>query len=318
MNSKSFGVFTEILQYIIKYFKYIIIFAACLILLSGICIVQSNEVAIVLRFGKIAGSTPERQIKKSGIHFTLPFFIDEVIKIPVFTIHERDIVTHYKSQSALYNDIERSGFLLTGDNNIVLLLANIKYQISDPVQYYFSSNEIDNKIDGIVSSQITRIIANMDIDFILTSGIMRLSSSILNETQNVINNLNLGITITNVELTDVSPPVEALLWFEAVRNAVVDKQTNIQMAHERAYVLLHTAESMARETVQRAVSSQNERISGANREMADFYGLYTQYTLNPQVIINTTFRQRVAAVLAKTGGNILVPDGASAPVIVLP
>ena len=318
MTSKSFNSFTEILQYIIKFFKLIIIFAAALIVLSGVYTVQSNEVAVVLRFGKITGSTPERQIKKSGIHFALPFFIDEVIKVPVHTVHERDIITHYKSESALYVNIEHSGFLLTGDNNVVLLRANVKYQIKDPVRYVFSSNDMENKIDGIVSARMTRTIANMDIDSVLTSGIMRLSQTLMNDSQADIDNLNLGVQITNVELTGISPPIETLMYFEQVRNAAVAKQTSIQRALELASVQLNNAHAQARETIQYSVSNQNEKLSKAHGEMADFYGLYSQYVINPQIIINGTFRQRVSAVLARTGGAIVVPDGAGAPVIILP
>jgi len=318
MNSKSFNSFTEILQFFIKFFKLIVAFAAILMVLSGIYTVQSNEVAIVLRFGRLTGSAPERQIKKSGIHFALPFFIDEVIKIPVHTVHERDIITHFKSESELFVNIENSGYLITGDNNIVLLRVNIKYQISDPVQYALFASDPENKIDGIVSARMTRIIANMDIDSVLTSGIAQLSQTLLTDSQKVIDELKLGVQITNAELTGISPPIETLMYFEQVRSAAVARQTSIQRALETASVQITAAQAESRRITQAAASAQNERLSKAHDEMADFYGLYSQYVINPQIIINGTFRQRAAAVFARTGGAIVIPDGAGTPVIVLP
>ena len=95
MTHKSFQVFAQIIEHIIKYFKWVVLFAAVLIVLSGIYRVQSNEAAVVLRFGRLTGNTLAEQIKNPGLHFALPFFIDEVIKIPVQTMHERDIITHY-------------------------------------------------------------------------------------------------------------------------------------------------------------------------------------------------------------------------------
>jgi membrane protease subunit HflK len=161
---KSFQAFTQILQYIIKYFKWIVIFSAVLIALSGIYRVQSNEAAVALRFGKLIGK-PEKQVKKPGLHFALPFFVDEVIKIPVHTIHEREITTHFGSGNGLIdNNVERNGYLLTGDNNVVLISVKIKYQIKEPVQYILSAGDPEKMIDGVVSAEMTRTITHMDID----------------------------------------------------------------------------------------------------------------------------------------------------------
>lgn len=95
MDGKSFEIFTQTLSYIIKYFKWVVTGAVVLILLSGIYRVESNEAAVVLRFGRLVGNTGEQQVKQPGLHFSLPFFIDEVIKIPVQTVHEKEITTHY-------------------------------------------------------------------------------------------------------------------------------------------------------------------------------------------------------------------------------
>jgi len=319
MNSKDFQSFTQILQYIIKYFKLIVLFAALLILLSGVYIVRSSEEAIVLRFGRITGSTPEKQIKKAGIHFALPFFADEVLKVPVHTVHERELNTHFNSEKGfIVNNIEQNGYLLTGDNNVVLLRVKIKYQIKDTVKYILSSSDAERIIDGVVSAQMTKIVTNMDIDSILTSGIAHVSIAIAENSQIVIDELNLGVNITNVELTGIMPPVETIRYFEEVRNAAVVKQTSIQQAYEKASLQILSAQAQSSAAKQDAISYQNEKITKARAEMAEFYGLYNQYARNPQIIINGTFRQRTAAVFAMTGASIIVPQGSGAPVIVLP
>ncbi|MDR0320775.1 MAG: protease modulator HflK [Treponema sp.] len=318
MNTKNFQAFTQILQYIIKYFKWIVVFATVLIVLSGVYRVQGNEEAVVLRFGRITG-TPEKQIKKPGLHFALPFFIDEVIKIPVHTIHERDITTHYGTEDGSINkDVEKNGYLLTGDNNVVLISVKIKYQIKEPVQYIFSTSDAGKTIDGVVSAEMTRTITHMDIDSVLTSGRAELSVILLNNSQLIIDELKLGVLITGVELTGIVPPAETIRYFEAVRDAAVVKQTGIQQALERSSIQILSAQGEASAAKQRAISEQNTKLIRARDEMAEFYGLYGQYARNPQIIMAGTFRQRAAAVFAKTGASIIVPNGSSAPVIVLP
>jgi regulator of protease activity HflC (stomatin/prohibitin superfamily) len=140
----------------------------------------------------------------------------------------------------------------------------------------------------------------------------------LENSQLIIDELKLGILITNVELTGIMPPQETVSYFEAVRDAAVIKQTRIQQARERSSVQILNAQAEAKAAKQNAIADQNAKLIRARDEMAEFYGLYGQYQRNPQIIMAGTFRQRAAAVFAKTGASIVVPGNREAPVIVLP
>ena len=366
MKSKSFESFTLILSYLIKYFKLVVFAAVLLGVLSGIYRVESSEVAIVLRFGRIVGDLQSEQVKQPGIHFALPFFIDEVIKVPVQMVHEREIVTHftagnesvrppetigsaagessggslldlsssldggtapdegnqfdegYSPPDPLNNPPTGDGYLLTGDRNIVLIKATVKYQISNAVNYALYSSNAENVIDGIVSSELTRLVTHMDVDSVLTSGKAQMVSEVTAHSQNVLDNLQTGVSITNIEFTDTVPPAPTKLAFEQVISASVDKETMIQAARQGASTLTLEAEAEAKNYTQNALSYQSLRLTRAHNEMAEFNGLFDQYTQDPQIIINGTFRQRVGAVLKQMGGSVIIPEGDSAPTIILP
>lgn len=132
MENKNTETFETILNSLIKYSKWIVIVALILILLSGVVVVQNDESAVVLRFGKVMGEG-EGQIKGPGLHFTFPYIIDEVIKVPVGKVQEQTIVTHYGEGSWISSDIPSSGYILTGDQNIILINVKAKYRIDDPV-----------------------------------------------------------------------------------------------------------------------------------------------------------------------------------------
>ena len=319
MNTKSFKAFTQVMEGIIKYFKWVVFFAAALIVLSGIYRIESNEVAIVLRFGRLVGNTQEEQVKKPGIHLAFPFFIDNVIKIPVQTVHETEIITHYgASGGAIVADVEKNAYVVTGDNNIALIKAIVKYQIKDAAQYAIYTNNVRRMIDGIISGELTRRVTHMDIDTVLTSGRVELSNVITRNSQMILDALSTGIAITNIELTDIVPPTETAVHFAEVRNAAVIKETRIQQAKERASTVILSAEAEASANKQTAISDQNVRLTKVHNEMADFNGIYDQYVKNPQIIMAGTFRQRVGAILAKAGSSIIVPEGSESPVILLP
>jgi len=319
MKNKVFIVFTQIMEYIIKYFKLTVCFAAVLIVLSGVYLVESSQAAIVLRFGKLVGDSSEKQIKKPGLHFALPFFIDRVIKIPVHTVQEIEVTTHYKPQGSVVSpDIDKNGYVITGDKNVILIKAKVKYQINDPVCYTLFTNDAAKTLDGIISGELTSIASHSGVDSILTSGRAQLSNDVTKNSQKIIDGLKLGVLISGVELTEISAPAETIRYFEEVRNAAIYKATGYQRAQEYASTRLLGAEAAANSLKQTAISQQAEKTTKSRGEMAEFYGLYDQYSRNPQIIMAGTFRQRVGAVLKKAGKYIVVPAGAQTPTILLP
>jgi len=319
MKNRVFGVFSQIMEYIIKYFTLTVYFAIILIALSGVYRVESSQTAVVLRFGRLLGATPEKQIKKPGLHFALPFFIDKVIKIPVYTVQEKEITTHYKPGGSVVSpDIEQNGYVLTGDKNIVLVMAKVKYQINDPVRFTLFSSDPGEMLDCIISGELTRIAARSNVDSILTSGRAQLSNDVMINSQNIIDRLRLGILVSGVELTEITAPAETIRYFEEVRNASIYKATSLQRAQEYASTRTLGAQAAASTLKQSAISEQQARLTRARGEMAQFNGLYDQYAENPQIILSGTFRQRAGEVLKKAGKSIIVPAGAETPTMLLP
>jgi len=319
LKNRVFGVFAQIMENIIKYFKLTVYFAIVLMALSGVYRVESSQTAVVLRFGRLLGATPEKQLKKPGLHFALPFFIDQVIKIPVYTVQEKEITTHYKQNGSVASPIiEQNGYVLTGDKNIVLVRAKVKYQINDPVRFTLFSNDAGEMLDCIISGELTGIAAHSDVDSILTTGRAQLSSDVMRNSQEIINRLQLGILLSGVELTEITAPAETIRYFEEVRNASIYKATSLQRAQEYASTRMLGAQGAASTLKQTAISTQAERLATARSEMAQFNGLYDQYARNPQIIMSGTFRQRVGAVMKKAGKAIVVPAGAETPTVFLP
>jgi membrane protease subunit HflK len=179
------------------------------------------------------------------------------------------------------------------------------------------SRDAGETIDGIISGELTNIAAHSYVDSILTSGRAELSSDVMRNSQKIIDALKLGIIISGIELTEITAPAETIRYFEEVRNAAVYKATSTQRAQEYASTRILGAQAAASTLKQTAVSEQAARLTKARNEMAEFNGLYDQYTRNPQIILSGTFRQRLAAVLKKAGKSIVVPAGAEIPVFLL-
>ena len=160
--------FEDILRTVSRYFVVIIIAVVAIIACSGIRFIKSGESAIILRFGKIVGDTREEQIHEAGVLFAFPYIIDEVITIPTGSVHELTINTHYTEGEMTTYD--RNGYVITGDNNIAILSASVKYTITDPVAFALAVKDPGYVINAAISNAMINVAANYAVDDILTTG----------------------------------------------------------------------------------------------------------------------------------------------------
>ncbi len=318
MKNKSIEVFEAIMLSVMKYFKWVVAGSVVLLVLTGIYKVDSNEVAVVLRFGKLVGTTYEEQIKTPGLHFAFPYIIDEVIKVPVETVQEITVESHYSEDTTINRNIKSGGYVITGDSNLVLIRSVVKYKVSDPIAYALYINEIDEIIKGVVGGETIPLVTSMPVDSVLTTEKTKLSVDLKKNVQLVFDELGCGITITNIELTNVIPPNETKDAFDAVNTASVKKQTLIQEANDYTESKIPKAQAESDSLVSEAKKNQSEKLAKANEEVAEFNGLYEQYRANPEVIKNGVFRSRVSKVLTEAGATIIVPDGNESAKVILP
>src|SRR5688500_4347618 len=100
--------------------------------------VPSDSVGVVLRFGKYSTTV------EPGLHFKLPFGIDEVEVLPV----KRQLKLEFGFQSPDYtnpdqasDEPEEERAMVTGDLNAALVEWVVQYRVSDPRLYLFHVRE---------------------------------------------------------------------------------------------------------------------------------------------------------------------------------
>ncbi|MBR2875901.1 MAG: hypothetical protein IKC01_02070, partial [Clostridia bacterium] len=236
----------------------------------------------------------------------------------VETVQEITVETHYSADTAISKNVKNSGYVITGDSNLVLIRSVVKYKVSDPVRYALYINEINDIVNGVVSGETVPLVTSMTVDSVLTTEKTQLSENLRRNTQKVLNELGCGIIITNIELTNVIPPNETKDSFDAVNTASVKKQTLIQEANDYTESKIPKAQADSDSLVSEAKKTQSERIAKANDDVAEFNGLYEQYKANPGVVENGVFRNRVSKVLAGAGATVIVPEGNNGAKVILP
>jgi membrane protease subunit HflK len=165
--------------------KVIMIVLVIAFLASGIKTVDSNEQALVLRFGKIRGEG-EKRLLGPGLHWILPYPIDEIVKIPVQTQVNLPIDSFWYFQTKeeilsgqtrpvrpdqALNPL-RDGYCITrgesqdeaieglagSDYNIVHSKWQLTYQIDDPERFFINTYTEDFKPGDVYFNVITKSI----------------------------------------------------------------------------------------------------------------------------------------------------------------
>ena len=176
---------SEALQISFIILKVIMIVLIVAFLASGIKTVGSNEQALVLRFGKIRGEG-EKRLLGPGLHWILPYPIDEIVKIPVETQVNLPIDSFWYFQTKeeilsgqarpirpdqALNPL-RDGYCITrgesqdeaikglagSDYNIVHSKWQLTYQIDDPERFFINTYTEDVKPGDVYFNVITKSI----------------------------------------------------------------------------------------------------------------------------------------------------------------
>ena len=309
---KKNAVFEDIITTVSRYFAVLVAVVIVCIGLSGIRFVKSGEVAVVLRFGKIVGDTPEEQIHEPGILFAFPYIIDEVVTVKTGSVMERTVTTHY-TEGAM-TTINNNGYVVTGDNNIALMKVSVKYTITDPVNYALHVKDAEKIIDACVSNAMLERAACTDFDTILTSGKEKYSLEVKNVAQESLDRNSVGVTISTIELTTVAPPEEVKAVYESVNAATVDAEKILKEANQYKEQTLIQASATAEKLVSEANTQYSQKTSLANSDLAEFWGTIEEYERSDdsREVVRTRIRsEKLSQAIAKIGKVIAVKDGDS-------
>lgn len=313
MRVKKKSLLADILNSLTKCFVVLVIVILLVIVFSGVRSVKSGNVALIFRFGELVGDTYEEQVHEPGLLFAFPYIIDEVVIVPTGSVMEQKITTHYTSGNM--TTMRNNGYVITGDQNIAVISASVKYVISDPVAYTLNVSDVSSLINAFVSSAMVEEAARISVDELLTSGKDAFATSVMKLAQSKMSAIDAGIMISVVELTNVSMPNEVKATYDNVNAAVVQAATQIEQAQTYRENLLPSAEATKASMISNANSLKATSISVANTDLAEFWGVVEEYRQNPELVKTRIYNAKVTSAISKIGKIYMVRDDGSKIVI---
>ena len=307
---KQKTLFADVLETVTKYFLILVIVVIIGVFFSGLRVVESGNVAVVLRFGKLVGDNYEEQVHGPGLMFSFPYIIDEVIMVPTGNVMEQSVTTHY-TDATTTSATAAGGYVITGDQNIAVISASVKYVISDPVAFALYVSDAPAMINNTVSAAMLNEAARVDVDDLLTNGKDAYTRATLNRANERLAMIGAGVSLTALELTDVSMPKEVREVYESVNSATVQATTLVERAYQYRENTLPGAEASANTLIANANSDHSTKVAAANTDLAEFWGVLEEYDTNPDVVRTRIYSAKVMAFMAKLKKVYMVQDGDS-------
>ncbi len=275
----------------------LIFLALILYLRSGIYVVGVSEEAIIERFGKPLNIEEPLQ---PGIHYHLPWPIEQV-RIED-TRQLRRMILGYRASSQspdrqfllwVNAHYAQEDHLLTGENSMIDVAANVHYRISDLFDYLYSSQEPDGILESIGQRALRKVLGEEEFFWSMTSGRDTLERDILSMMQTAADKRRLGIEVVSVCFRDMHPPITVARAFEDVVSAQEDKETLIEEARGYREETLPQARGQAATQISLAKAKKMELILMSEGEAASFVAqqeVYDRYpSLTQQRLLLETF-----------------------------
>ena len=267
-------------------------------LVQSVYSLEEDEYAVIQTWGFV-------QVEETpGIKFKIPY-IQKVYKVSKAS---KQFSVGYDIDTN--ESIHKESFMITNDYNFVNVDFYFEYQITDPVKYFYASEEPEIIVKNLAQSYIRDTVGSHDVDEVLTTGKYEIQSEIKMLLQERLEMEDIGIQITNAVIQDAEvPTVEVAQAFKNVEDAKQGMETAINNANADANTRIPAANAQADKIIKDAQAEKEALIAEAEGQVARFNSLYEEYIKFPLITKQRMFYETMEEVLP--GMNIYITDGAT-------
>jgi len=286
---------------------FIVVVLAWYFIFGGAFVVKQQERALVATFGKIS---PE--VRGPGWHWAWPEPICWVIKVPATRMSlSTDSFWFFEDPSSSANSSKRyesskltpgkDGYLITGDANIVHTSWKMFYRVVEPYKYHMAcyaaeqGEEPAKLLRNVFEAALIEVAASHSADFALKSPSFR--KTVQEETARRVAALNIGVAVEDVVLEGRTPPMGAVLAFQAVLEAELKSSTEKHKANTYAIKTLNEAESASAAIVADANAYKTRVVASVKSDAKKFESIARKYRENPEVVPVALYSNTLSEVL---------------------
>ena len=260
--------------------------------------IQEDEYAVIQTFGSV------QVVETPGFKFKIPY-IQKVYKVSKAS---KQFSVGYDLETD--QSIHKESFMITSDYNFVNVDFYFEYQITDPVKYFYASEEPETIVKNLAQSYIRDTVGSHGVDEVLTTGKYEIQSEIKTKLQERLDAENIGIQVTNAVIQDAEVPTsEVAQAFKNVEDAKQGMETAINNANADANTRIPEANAQADKIIKDANAEKEALVAEAEGQVARFNSLYAEYKKFPLITKERMFYEAMEEVLPSM--NIYITDGST-------
>ena len=284
--------------------------------LSGLYRVLPDEQGVVLRFGKFVSTT------QPGLNYHIPFPIESALTPKVTKVNRIDIGFRSERDTGFTSsgvaDVPEESLMLTGDENIVNIDFSVFWVIKDAGKFLFKIQDPQGTVKAAAETAMREVIAKSRIQPILTEGRSAIEIESQAIIQNILDEYNSGIEVTQVQTQKADPPDQVIDAFRDVQAARADMERSKNEAEAYANDVIPRARGEAAKILQAAEAYKKEVVAKAEGEASRFLSIYNEYAKAKKVTQERMYLETMEKVLADINKIIIDKNSGSGVVPYLP
>lgn len=255
----------------------VLVVLAAIWLYSAVYVVDEQEQAVVLRFGKYYETVGP------GLNIYLP-----------------PIDKKYMENVTRERAYTKQGQMLTEDENIVEVPLTVQYKISNLQDFVLNVDQPEISLQHATDSALRHVVGSTAMDQVLTEGRELMASEIKERLQRFLDTYRTGITVTQVNVQNAAAPREVQEAFDDVIRAREDEQRSRNQAETYANGVVPEARGQAQRIIEDANGYRDETVSRAKGEADRFTKLVAEYRKAPEVTRERLYLDTMQEVFSNT------------------
>ena len=288
---------------------------AAIWLASGFYRVESEELGIVLRFGKYVRDA------QPGLNYHLPYPIETVLLPKALRVNTTSIgmrLAETPEGRGATRDVPEESLMLTGDENIVDVQFTVLWRIkpSGAADYLFNIQNPKGTLKAVAESAMREVIGHSDIQPILTGARGTTEQAVQKLMQKTLDRYDSGILVQQVQLQTVNPPAEVIAAYNDVQNAKTDYDRLQNEAQTYANRVVPDAKGRAAKIIQDAEGYKQQVVAEATGQSSRFLKVYGQYAKAKDVTRERIYLETMEHILGGAQKLIVTGKATAAPGVV--
>ena len=285
--------------------------------LTGLYRVLPDEQGVVLRFGKFVSTT------QPGLNYHIPYPIENVFTPKVTKVNRMDIGFRSGSDTGFSSgggvaDVPEESLMLTGDENIVNIDFSVFWVIKDAGKFLFKIQDPQGTVKAASETAMREVIAKSKIQPILTEGRSKIEIETQEIIQNILDEYESGIQITQVQTQKADPPDQVIDAFRDVQAARADMERSKNEAEAYRNDVIPRSRGEAAKILQAAEAYKKEVVAKAEGEASRFISIHNEYAQAKEVTQERMYLETMEKVMADIDKVIIDKNAGSGVVPYLP